>query len=75
MAGTRANNEMSVWQLTLQLLGRRQGSSRVVVTPHQLDRTPHRSDRRSVILCKRTHENVPHDAGGGTVVIGPVALS
>jgi len=49
MAGTRANNEMSVWQLTLQLLGRRQGSSRVVVTPHQLDRTPHRSDRRSVI--------------------------
>ncbi len=75
MTSPTANDEMGVWQLPLQLLGRRQGRCHVVITPHEFDRAPHLSDRRTVILGKRTHENVPHDTGGRTVVIGPVALS
>ena len=73
--GARANDQTGVWQLTLQLLSRRQGRTGVIVTPHQLDRTPHRRDRRSVILRKRANEHIPHDAGSSTIVVRAVALS
>ena len=73
MTCTRTNNEMRIGQLMSQLLGHLQGSGHVVVAPDQLDGTPHCSQRRGVILGKSAHENVPHDARGRAVVIGPVA--
>ncbi len=75
MARAGAHNEVRVGQLTLQPFGHRQRCSGVVVTPDELDGTLHSSERRGVILGERAHENVPHDTGGRTVVIGPVALS
>ncbi len=75
MARAGAHNEMRVGKLALHLFGHRQRSSGVVVTPHELDRTSHSGERRSVILGEGADENVPHDTGGRTVVIGPVALS
>ncbi len=73
MTCTWANNEMRIRQFVSQLLGDRQGSSRVVVAPHELDGTLQCSERRSVILGEGTHEDVTHDTRCRTVVIGPVA--
>ena len=76
MARARADDEMGVGKLALRRCsGHRKRRRRVVVTPHELDRASHRSERVRVVLGERSHENVAHDAGGGAVVVRAVTLA
>ncbi len=74
MTSPWANHEMRPCQLGLQSLGHRQGDFGIVVSPHKLDGALHASERPVIVLGQSAHQNVAHDARGGTVVIGPVTL-